>query len=66
MSLMIGFVVLVPFISAISFIPVQNKEKVLQRPFRVSDTDLTDVKDSAQHLFLNAWHRQFSDAQQNF
>lgn len=51
MSLMIGFVVLVLFISAISFIPVQNKEKVLQRLFGVSDTDLTDVKDSAQHLF---------------
>lgn len=66
MSLIIGFVVLVMLISGISFMLVQNKEKVLQRLFGVSDTDLTDVKDNAQHLFLNAWHRNFSDAQQNF
>ncbi|MDX1911741.1 MAG: pentapeptide repeat-containing protein [Saprospiraceae bacterium] len=65
-SLIIGFVVLVVFMAGISFVLVQNKEKVLQRLFGVSDTDLSDVKENAQHLFLNAWHRQFSAAQENF
>jgi uncharacterized protein YjbI with pentapeptide repeats len=65
-TLIAGFVVLVVFMAGISFVLVQNKEKVLQRLFGVSDTDLSDVKENAQHLFLNAWHRQFSAAQENF
>ncbi len=65
-SLIVGFVVLVLFMAGISFALVQNKEKVLQRLFGVSDTDLTDVKQNAQHLFLNAWHRHFPEAQENF
>ncbi|MCC7466837.1 MAG: pentapeptide repeat-containing protein [Saprospiraceae bacterium] len=66
MEMIIGFVVLVVFISAISFVLVLNKEKVLQKLFGVSDTDLSDVKDHAQHLFLNAWNRQFPEAKGHF
>jgi len=65
-SLVVGFVVLVVFLAGISFVLVQNKEKVLQRLFGVSDTDLSEVKENAQHLFLNAWHRHFPEAQENF
>jgi len=66
LKLVIGFVVLVVFMAGISFLLVQNKEKVLQRLFGVSDTDLSDVKENAQHLFLNVWHRHFPAAQENF
>lgn len=66
MEMIIGFVVLVLLISAISFILVQNKEKVLHKLFGVSDTDLSDVKDHAHHLFLNAWNRQFPEAKGHF
>jgi hypothetical protein len=66
MEMIIGFVVMVVLISTISFILVQNKEKVLHKLFGVSDTDLSDVKDHAQQLFLNAWNRQFSDAKSHF
>ncbi len=65
-TLIIGFVVFVLFMAGISFILVQNKEKVLYKIFGVSDTDLTDVKDNAMQLFSNAWNKEIPAAKQNF
>jgi uncharacterized protein YjbI with pentapeptide repeats len=66
LPLIVGFVVFVLFMAGISFILVQNKEKILHKLFGVSDTDLTDVKDNAQQLFLNSWKREFPAARENF
>ncbi|HLP94168.1 MAG TPA: pentapeptide repeat-containing protein [Saprospiraceae bacterium] len=66
MEMIIGFVAMVVIVAAIAFILVQNKEKVLHKLFGVSDTDLGDVKDNAQQLFLHAWNRQFTEARGNF
>ena len=41
-AVLIGFVVFVVFMAGISFILVQNKEKILHKLFGVTDTDLTD------------------------
>ena len=65
-TLIIGFVVFVLFMAGISFILVQNKEKVLYKIFGVTDTDLTDVKDNAMQLFSNAWNKEIPAAKQNF
>ncbi|MFN0215990.1 MAG: pentapeptide repeat-containing protein [Saprospiraceae bacterium] len=64
--LIIGFVVFVMFMAGISFILVQNKEKILHKLFGVSDTDLSDVKDNALLLFTNSWKREFPAAKENF
>ena len=66
MLLIIGFVVFVMFMAGMSFILVQNKEKILHKLFGVSDTDLGDVKDNALHLFTNSWKREFPAAKENF
>jgi len=66
LPLIIGFVVFVLFMAGISFILVQNKEKILHKLFGVSDTDLKDVKDNAQQLFHNAWKKEFPAARENF
>ena len=66
MPLIIGFVVFVLFMAGVSFILVQNKEKVLHKLFGVKNTDLGDVKDNALHLFINSWKREFPAAQKNF
>lgn len=64
--LIIGFVVFVLFMAGASFVLVQNKEKILQKLFGVSDTDLGDVKDNALLLFVNSWKREFPSAKENF
>lgn len=64
--LIVSFVVFVLFMAGVSFFLVQNKEKVLNKVFGVNDTDLSDVKDNAQQLFINSWNREFSAAKENF
>ncbi|MFN0037280.1 MAG: pentapeptide repeat-containing protein [Saprospiraceae bacterium] len=64
--LIMGFVVFVLFMAGVSFVLVQNKEKVLNKLFGVSDTDLSDVKDNAHRLFVNSWNREFPAAKENF
>lgn len=66
LPLIIGFVVFVLFMAGLSFMLVQNKEKILHKLFGVSDTDLNDVKDNAQQLFINSWKREFPAAKENF
>lgn len=66
LPLIIGFVVFVLFMAGVSFILVQNKEKILHKLFGVSDTDLADVKDNAMNLFQNSWKREFPMAKENF
>ncbi|MBC7776342.1 MAG: pentapeptide repeat-containing protein [Phycisphaerae bacterium] len=66
MPLIIGFVVFVLFMAGLSFILVQNKEKVLHKLFGVKNTDLSDVKDNALHLFINSWKKEFPAAKKNF
>lgn len=66
LPLIVGFVVFVLFMAGISFMLVQNKEKILHKLFGVSDTDLADVKDNAMHLFVNSWKREFPAAKENF
>lgn len=65
-ALIAGFVVFVIFMAGISFVLVQNKEKILHRLFGVRDTDLADVKENAQQLFLKSWKREFPAAKENF
>lgn len=66
LPLIIGFVVFVLFMAGVSFMLVQNKEKILHKLFGVSDTDLADVKDNALNLFQNSWKREFPMAKENF
>ncbi|MBL7809344.1 MAG: pentapeptide repeat-containing protein [Saprospiraceae bacterium] len=66
MEMIIGFVALIVIVAAISFILVMNKEKVLHKLFGVSDTDLSDVKDNAQQVFIHVWNRQLPEARGNF
>lgn len=66
LPLIIGFVIFVLFMAGVSFILVQNKEKILHKLFGVSDTDLADVKDNAMNLFQNSWKREFPMAKENF
>jgi hypothetical protein len=56
LPLITGFVVFVLFMAGLSFMLVQNKEKILHKLFGVSDTDLKDVKDNAQQLL--SWTKQ--------
>lgn len=66
LALIVGFVVFVLFMAGISFVLVQNKEKILHKLFGVNDTDLSDVKDNALQLFTNSWKREFPAAKDNF
>ncbi len=66
LPVIVGFVVLVLILAGMSFILVQNKEKILHKLFGVSNTDLADVKDNAQQLFINSWKKEFPTAKENF
>jgi uncharacterized protein YjbI with pentapeptide repeats len=66
MEMIIGFVGLIVIVAALAFFLVLNKEKILHKLFGVSDTDLSDVKDNAQQLFIHAWNRQFPEAMSHF
>ena len=64
--LLVGFVGLILISAAVAFYIAQNKEKVLKKLFGVSDTDLKQVKNLAQKLFLNIWDKEFKTAQTTF
>lgn len=66
LPVIIGFVIFVLFMAGMSFILVQNKEKILHKLFGVRDTDLADVKDNAESLFINSWKKEFPAAKENF
>lgn len=60
------FVISIAVLAAISFFIVQHKERVLKFFFGVNNTDLTEVKELGQALFLNSWNRDFAQAKTDF
>ena len=65
-TLLIAFGVLVVLAAALAFFLVQNKERTLKRLFGVNNTDMSEVKNLAQLVFLRVWDRDFKTAEQHF
>lgn len=65
-GILTGFVVLIAVLAILAFLVVQYKERVLKSLFGVSNTDLKEVKDLGQSLFLNSWNRDFTHAKTDF
>ncbi len=65
-GILTGFVIIIAVLAVLAFLVVQYKEKVLKSLFGVSNTDLHEVKDMGQSLFLNSWNRDFTSAKTDF
>ncbi len=65
-AILIGFVATIVLLSALAFILIQHKERVLKRLFGVTDTDLGEVKTRGISLFENAWNKDYDSAKQDF
>ena len=61
-----GFVIIIAVFAVLAFLVVQYKERVLKMLFGVTNTDLNEVKDVGQSLFLNSWNRDFTHAKTDF
>lgn len=61
-----AFVIILAVLGILAFLIVQYKEKVLKMLFGVSNTDLREVKDAGQSLFINSWNRDFTQAKTDF
>ncbi len=64
--ILLVFVVIIGVLAILAFLVVTYKEKVLKSMFGVSNTDLKEVKDMGQALFLNSWNRDFKQAKTDF
>ncbi|MBL7828570.1 MAG: pentapeptide repeat-containing protein [Saprospiraceae bacterium] len=60
------FAIAIGVLAGLAFFIVQFKERVLKFLFGVNNTDLNEVKDLGQSLFLNSWNRDFSSAKNDF
>jgi uncharacterized protein YjbI with pentapeptide repeats len=65
-SLLRGFVIIITILAVLAFFIVQYKEKVLKTLFGVDNTELSEVKEMGQSLFLNSWNRDFAKAKTDF
>jgi Pentapeptide repeats (8 copies) len=65
-TIMLVFLVIIGLLAVLAFFVVTYKEKVLKAMFGVSNTDLREVKDLGQSLFLNSWNRDFRQAKTDF
>lgn len=65
-GLLKSFVIAILILGALVFIMVQFKERVLKLLFGVTNTDLKEVKDRGQSLFINAWNKDFDSARTDF
>jgi len=65
-SILLVFVVIIGVLAILAFFVVTYKEKVLKSMFGVSNTDLKEVKELGQALFLNSWNRDFKQAKTDF
>lgn len=65
-GILTGFVIIIGVLAVLAFLVVQYKEKVLKSLFGVSNTELSEVKDLGQSLFLNSWNRDFTNAKTDF